>query len=136
MITPSFINSRILHIWIPTYLIMVVHGISMMALEEIIEVFVLYPVLAGLPLALFNFVQKHEDEQLLERIGIPITQGTIVAIISVILLPLSFVLAGMVYAQLDRSYEDVSWIAIVFGMLIVNEVGKKIKNSLYQKGSE
>jgi hypothetical protein len=127
MFTPSELNSRILVAWLPAYGILLIHGAITEPLGRFIEVFILYPFACGAVLGVHAFFWREESDEFIDRTGLPYTKSLAVAVIVLILLPLSAVLFAMVSAQLNGSYEDVSWVVIVFGGLIGRELGQKLR---------
>ncbi|MCI5105641.1 MAG: hypothetical protein MRY76_02885 [Pseudomonadales bacterium] len=127
MFTPSELNSRILVAWLPAYAILLIHGAITEPLGAFIEVFILYPFACGSVLGVHAFFRREESDELIERTGLPYTKSLAVAVVVLILLPLSAVLFAMISAQLNGSYEDVSWVVIVFGGLIGREIGQKLR---------
>ena len=133
MLTPSSMTSQAIIAWVPAYMALLVHGAFLTPADSYIMIFLVYPALCGIPLALFSYFQEFEDESLLEKIGIPDTEYIRLSVVLWLALPLGFVLSAMAYAQLERSYDQVSWIVIVFGGLTINELGKKLKQINSQK---
>lgn len=127
MFTPSDLNSRILVAWIPAYVALLIHGFFTVPVNEFFEIFVIYPMLTGSALGIFNYWRRNENEEFLEQVGIPYTTNLTLAVVLLILLPLAGVLFALSNAQLSGTYDDVSWIVIVFGGLIGGEVGEKLK---------
>lgn len=127
MFTPSALNSRVIAAWIPAYLVLAIHGVVVSTAAEFIEVFVIYPLLCGIPLSLFSYYYHDENEELFEQVGIPDTAKTNAIFAAFIVMPFGFVAFAMMEAQREGSYSDVAWIVIIFGGLILGELGKQLK---------
>lgn len=133
MFTPSAFSSRIVAAWIPAYLVLAVHGVIVSTAAEFSDVFVFYPLLCGIPLGLFSYFYPDENEELFEQVGIPDTEQTTAIFAAFIVMPLGFVALAMLAAQRQGSYSDVAWIVIIFGGLILGEMGKQLKFKSWHK---
>lgn len=128
LFTPASLNTRLLQAWLPAYVALMLHGVLTVDMGNFVAVFVLYPLLCAVPLAIFGYLQANDaNEEALHKLGIVPTNNLNLAVVILSLLPLAFVIYAMVQAQLNRSYDSVSWIVIVFAGLIGLESGKKLK---------
>ncbi|MEQ8408082.1 MAG: hypothetical protein RKH07_07390 [Gammaproteobacteria bacterium] len=128
MFTPTSLNTRLLQAWLPAHVVLMVHGAYITDMADFVAVFVMYPMLCAVPLVIFGYLQANdENEEALDRLGIVQTENLNLAVVILSLLPLAFVIYAMVQAQLNRSYDSVSWIVIVFAGLIGLELGRKLK---------
>lgn len=136
MITPSKITSQALRAWVPTYFAMMVHGSSIVTRSEFIEFFVVYPLFSGAGLAVYTFFRDFEADQFLEQVGMNTTNNMLIAISIYYVLPISFVFSTMLYAQMQDSYENTGWVAIVFGGLIIEQLATKIREIVRAKSED
>ena len=104
------------------------HGAFIADMGDFVAVFVFYPLLCFVPLAIFGYLQANDEgEQALQKLGIIETDNLKLAVVILSLLPLAFIAYAMVQAQLHSSYDSVSWIVTVFAGTIGIELGKKLK---------
>lgn len=127
MLTPSTFSKRIVSAWLPAYLVLALHGATIANARDFVEIFIFYPLLCGIPLAIFAYYHHDDNEEFIEATGIPETPRLNAVFIAFILLPLGFVMFAMLQAQQSGSYSDVAWIVIIFGGLILGEIGKQLK---------
>lgn len=110
------------------YVALMIHGSTLTPTQEFLKIFVFYPLIAGIFLAIFDLVyksKKREDDKFLEQIGIPDSYNLVIGLVLYIVLPIGLVSSAMLYAHFSNDYGDVDWIVIVFGMLTVRELGSR-----------
>lgn len=127
--TPSDISKKALVAWVPAYIGLFVHGLFQNSIDSFVEVFIFYPMVCGLLLALWDRYSNDENISFFNKIGLPDTPNIKIAISLFILLPLAFAAYAMAYSQAYDGYDDVAWIVIVFGGLIIKELPQKLASS-------
>jgi hypothetical protein len=133
MIIPSAITTQTIKYWVPTYMVLMVHGSTITPLPEFLEIFVIYPALCGAIMATYTFFRNMDLDEMEEKAGIEPTENVVLGISLYIAGPVAFVVAMMFLAQFLGGYESIDWVVIVFGGLTLDQVALKARELKHRK---
>ena len=130
MLTPSKIEGWRIYVRVPTYLVLMLHGSTLIPANEFVLVFIIAPISL---LAIYHGLiilfdrNRRNDVEILERTGIPPERNIFIFLFFYTFLPIAIVFSGMIYAEIHQSYESLFWIPIWFGSFTLNDLVSRFR---------
>ena len=135
----SDINKLLLKSWIPTYLVLMLHGSTLTQIGEFLLNFVIAPLVIGSSLACYEIKYNsigRKSREMLHIFGIP--KNEYIAFICLmalyIAIPIGVIFFSMIHAYKFQSYDGLNWLIYSFGGIMMKEVFEEIYNSRHKGG--